>query len=55
MRILENGVYRDATAEEIKEAESRADEALTPPITEADRIEALEAALLELAEVVLNG
>ena len=55
MRILDNGIYRDATEEEIKEAEGRADEVITPEITPEERIEALEAALLELAEVVLNG
>lgn len=53
MRILENGVYRDATKEEI-ESNAGAPE-IEAEITFALRIEALEAAILELAEVVLNG
>lgn len=55
MRILENGIYRDATKEELAEAASRAKEALMLPITAEERIEALEAALLELIGVILNG
>ena len=55
MRILENGIYRDATKEELAEAASRAEEALTQPITAEERIEALEAAMLEMAEVLFNG
>lgn len=55
MRILENGIYRDATARELEEAASRAEEALTQPITPEERIEALEAAILELAGVIFNG
>ena len=53
MRILENGIYRDATAEEIQ---SSADvPQLAAEITAEERIEALEAAILELAGVILNG
>ena len=55
MRILENGIYRDATKEELAEAENRVVEASKQPITPEERIEALEAAILEMAEVVLNG
>ncbi len=55
MRILENGIYRDATKEELAEAASRVEEVLTQPITAEERIEALESAMLELAEVLLNG
>ena len=55
MRILEDGIYRDATKEELAEAVNRAKEALAQPITAEERIEALEAALLELMGVVLNG
>lgn len=55
MRILENGIYRDATKEELAEAAKRAEENVLPDITESERLEALEAAFMELAEVVLNG
>lgn len=55
MRILENGIYRDATKEELAEAVNRAKEALAQPITTEERIEALESAILEIAEVVLGG
>lgn len=53
MRILENGVYRDATKEEI--ASNVNVEQIETEITDTERIEALEAAILELAEVILNG
>ena len=53
MKIYDNGIYRDMTAEEIK---SNADVPQSAPgITPEERIEALEAAILELAEVVLGG
>lgn len=52
-RIYDNGIYREMTEEEIK---SSADvPQIAPEITDTDRIEALEAAFMELAEVVLNG
>ena len=53
MRIYDNGIYREMTEAEI---ESNADAPeIEAEITFAQRIEALEAAILELAEVVLNG
>ena len=53
MRILENGIYRDATEEEIQ---SNADvPQVEAEITDIERIEALEAATLELAGVIFNG
>ena len=55
MRILENGIYRDATENELKEAERRMRVPLDLPIEPEERIEALEAAIMELAEVILNG
>lgn len=52
-RIYDNGIYRDMTEEEIK---SNADvPQVETEITDTERIEALEAAFMELAEVVLNG
>lgn len=60
MRICENGVYRDMTAEEIAELEKLAAEAPAPapePIAE-ERIAALEkdnAELREALEVLLSG
>lgn len=52
-RIYDNGTYREMTAEEI---ESYADEPqFKIAITAEERIEALEAAILELAEVMYNG
>ena len=52
-RIYDNGIYRDMTPEElthIDEIQPAEDE-----ITQAERIEALEAAVIELAGVILNG
>ena len=52
-RVYDNGIYRDMTEEEIA---SHADvPQIEREITAEERIEALEAAILELAEVVLNG
>ena len=52
-RIYDNGIYRDMTAEEISNSTN------VPPvkneITTEERLAAAEAAILELAEVVLNG
>ena len=55
MRIYENGIYRDMTAEEIAAwEEMKEQQALSEPTIE-ERLEAAEAAILELAEVVANG
>ena len=53
MKICENGIVREMTEEEIKRHNRLSNGA--QPITETERIEALEAAIMELAEVVLNG
>ena len=56
MRICDNGICRDATQQEIEELQYKAElEFAADAITDTDRIEALEAAILELAGVVLNG
>ena len=53
MKIYDNGIYRYMTTEEI--ANSADVPEVKSEITAEERIEALEAAILELAEVVLNG
>lgn len=53
MKIYDNGIYREMTEEEFA-LNVNLPEGKTE-ITDAERIEALEAAVLELAEVVLNG
>lgn len=58
MRIYENGVYRDMTAEEIAELEKLATEQPTPEPTPEERITALEkdnAELREAMEALLSG
>lgn len=52
MKIDDNGRIREMTDEEIKAFESEKVE-LTP--TAEERLEAMEEAFLELAEVLLNG
>ena len=53
MKIYDNGIYRDMTAEELQSTGDVPE--VEEEITAEERIEALEAAILELAEVVLNG
>ena len=53
MRIYDNGIYRDMTAEEV--ANSMDVPEVKKEITAEERIEALESAILELAEVILGG
>lgn len=48
MRICENGIIRDMTAEEIAELEALTAEAPAPEPTAEDRLTALEAAMLEM-------
>lgn len=58
MRICENGIYRDMTAEEIAEFEKLAAEQPTPEPTPEERIAALEkdnAELREAMEALLSG
>lgn len=58
MRICENGIYRDMTAEEIAELEKLATEQPAPELTPEERIAALEkdnAELREAMEALLTG
>lgn len=59
MKKYVNGKYIEMTAEEIAEikaeAERMAEEMKNAPPTEADRLEAVEMAIIELAEVMANG
>lgn len=52
MRVYDNGVYRDATLEEIAEMERMAAEMTQPEPTPEDRIAILENALLELGAML---
>ena len=58
MKICENGIMRDMTAEEIAELEKLATEMPAPEPTPEDRIAALEkdnAELREAMEALLSG
>lgn len=58
MRICENGIYRDMTAEEVAELEKLATEMPAPEPTPEERIAALEkdnAELREAMEALLSG
>ena len=58
MKICENGVIRDMTAEEIAELEKLAAEQPTPELSPEERIAALEkdnAELREAMEALLTG
>lgn len=58
MRIYENGVYRDMTAEEVAELEKLETEMPAPEPTPEERITALEqdnAELREAMEALLSG
>lgn len=58
MRIYENGIYRDMTADEIADLEKLAAEQPAPEPTPKDRIAALEkdnAELREALEALLTG
>lgn len=58
MRIYENGIYRDMTAEEVAELEKLATEMPAPEPTPEERIAALEqdnAELREALEELLSG
>lgn len=58
MRIYENGIYRDMTAEEIAELEKLATEQPAPEPTPEERIAALEkdnSELREAMELLLTG
>ena len=58
MRICENGIYRDMTAEEVAELEKLAAEAPAPEPTAEERIAALEqdnAELRNALDALLTG
>lgn len=58
MRICENGIYRDMTAEEIAELEKLASEAPAPEPSPEERIAALEkdnAELRDALDALLTG
>lgn len=58
MKICENGIFRDMTAEEIAELEKLAAEAPAPEPSPEERIAALEqdnAELREAMEALLSG
>ena len=55
MKKCINGQYFDMTTEEIAELEKLATKTVNAPPTEAERLEAVELAILELAEVIFNG
>ena len=52
MRICENGIYRDMTAEEVAELEKLAAEAPAPEPTPEERIAALEKDNAELRDAI---
>lgn len=58
MRVCENGIYRDMTAEEIAELEKLAAEVPTPEPTAEERIAALEkdnAELRDALDALISG
>ncbi len=58
MKIYENGIYRDMTAEEVAEMEKLATEMPTPEPSPEERIAALEqdnAELREAIEALISG
>lgn len=58
MRVCENGIYRDMTAEEVAELERLAAEAPAPEPTAEERIAALEqdnAELRDALDALLTG
>lgn len=52
MRVCENGIYRDMTAEEVAEMEKLAAEAPAPEPTPEERIAALEQDNAELRDAL---
>lgn len=55
MRILENGVYRDMTPEEIAELEKMQSEMPEPEQTPEERIKELEEQLKAVTTILLGG
>lgn len=54
MKIWENGIIREMTPEEIAELEALAQEAPMPEPTAEERLDAIEAAVLEMLGVTPN-
>lgn len=52
MRVYDNGIYRNATAEEIAEIERMAAETPAAELTTEERIAELEDAVIELAALI---
>lgn len=55
MKVCENGVFREMTAEEIAELQSMQMEQPIAEPTIEERMDAIEGAIMELAEVIFNG
>ena len=55
MRVYDNGIYRDATPEEIAEFNRTAAEMPKPEPTPEKRMTEIEAALIELAAMMTGG
>nr|DAW63454.1 MAG TPA: API3 pepsin inhibitor-3 [Caudoviricetes sp.] len=58
MKIYENGIYRDMTAEEVTEFEKQSEETPAPEPSPEERIAALEqdnAELREAVEALITG
>jgi hypothetical protein len=55
MRVYDNGIYRDATPEEIAEFERMAESMPKPEPTPEQRMNEIEAALIELAAMMTGG
>ena len=55
MKVCENGIIREMTPEEVAEFEALAQEAPMPEPTAEERLEAIEAAVLEMLGVTTNG
>lgn len=55
MKILHNGVIREATPEEIAEMERLAAEMPKPDPTPEERMNEIESALIELAAILAGG
>ena len=55
MRVYDNGIYRDATPEEIAEMERMTAEMPKPEPTPEQRMTEIEAALIELAAMMAGG
>lgn len=55
MRIYDNGIYRDMTAEEIAELEKMQSEAPEPEPTPEERIKQLEEQLKAVSTILLGG